>query len=116
MKSLALAGAFACALALGACGTLANGDSSFGGVDTGIKATSVAVAQADVQAAVNALPQLCNDFAIAAALTNAEVAVLSTSFKIPAKTVANISNASAKGQLLCNGTAAVVAPLAAAAQ
>lgn len=101
-------------LGLAGCATAPNGDYTIGGRDLGYGPAQVAVAQADVQKAINALPSLCSKFAVAAALTNAEIAVLQASAKLPAKTVANISNASAKGILLCNGTAAVVAPLATA--
>lgn len=116
MKSLALAGALACALFLGACAINSAGNETIAGINTGISAASVAVAQQDVQSAVNALPTLCSDFAVGAAMTNAELALLASVSKLPAKTIANISNASAKGMLVCNGTVAVVAPLAAAAQ
>jgi hypothetical protein len=113
MKLASLAGAFACALSIAACSTLPNGDEGVAGIDIGISAAQVQVAAADVQKAVNALPQICNDFQNALALTQAEIAVLQAGgVKLPAKTVANISNASAKGLLICKGTAAIVAPAA----
>jgi hypothetical protein len=101
--------AIALALSLGACATAPNGDETVAGIDTGISAAKVAVAQADVQTAINALPELCSKFAVAATLTAAEASLLQSTAKLPAKTVANISNASATGQLICNGTVAIVA-------
>ena len=105
---------FVLALAFGltACATAPNGDYMVAGHDIGFGSAQVAVAQADVQAAVNALPTLCQSFAAGAAMTNAELALIASQTKLPAKTVANISNASSKGLLLCNGTAAIVAPAA----
>ena len=107
----------AASLTLGACATSAtDGDYTVFGVDTHINAatvsTDVGLVKADVQAAVNALPNLCQDFSQAAAMTQAEIGVLAQVTKLPAKTVANISNASAKGNLACAGTVAVVAPAA----
>lgn len=103
-------------LALGACTAGGNGDAYVLGIDTHVKSDKLAadakLFQADVQKAIDTLPSLCQKFSIAVKLTQAELAVLTATAKLPAKTAANISNASAKGQLICDGTAAVVAPLA----
>ena len=104
----------AASLTLGACAVNSAGTETIFGVSTGISAANVALVQTDVQAAVAALPSICTDFANAATMTNAEIALLASQTKLPARTVSNISAASAKGLLLCNGTAAIVAPAAAA--
>lgn len=116
MKSMLFAAALLASVPLAGCAVNAAGNETIGGINTGIPAAQVAVAQADAQAAINALPTLCNDFAVGAAMTNAELQVLASVSKLPAKTIANISNASAKGLIVCQGTLAIVAPLAAASQ
>lgn len=96
-------------LGLAACAVNSAGNETIAGINTGIPATDVAIVQADVQTAVNALPSLCTEFANATAMTNAELALLAQVTKLPAQTVANISNASVKGNLICSGTVAIVA-------
>lgn len=103
-------------ICLAGCAVNSAGNETIGGISTGIPAAKIAIAQADVQTAINALPALCNDFAVGAAMTNAELQLLASVSKLPARTIANISNASAKGMIVCSGTVAVLAPVAAAAQ
>lgn len=114
MKNVLVAGAalaaFASSLALSGCGVNSAGNETILGISTPASAAAIAVAQSDVQAAVAALPSLCQDFANGAALTQAELAALAAAqVKVPSATLAAISKLSTNGQLACNGTVAVLA-------
>jgi transaldolase len=109
-KRAAAGAALASSLLLAACGVNSAGNETLLGINTGLSAASVQVAQTDVQAAIADLPTLCQTFAAGAAMTQGELAVLqSAKVKIPAATLAAISKLSTNGQLACNGTVAVLA-------
>lgn len=110
MKLFALPGAIALALCLAACSTLPNGDEAIGGFDTHIGSSQVALATADVKAFIAALPSVCGKAAIGQAILAADLAVIQANSKLPAKTVANIANATQKIVTVCAQTAATLPP------
>lgn len=97
-------------VSLGACAVNSTGQETVFGIATPFSGVQVAVIQADVQAAVAALPSLCQTFANGAALIHGEITVLqSAQVKLSPATVAAISKLSTNGQVGCNGTVAVLA-------
>lgn len=112
MKLAMCGAALLAALSLAGCGVNpANGDATLGGIDTGIPNADVQLVKKDVQAAINALPSICQKAAVGASMTASELLVIQQVGKLPAKTAANINNALAKGLIGCNGTAAVLSPV-----
>jgi hypothetical protein len=74
-------------------------------VKTGI---TPSVARADLAAFVNALPGICQKIAVGVAITDAELAVIQTNSRLPARTVVNIANAESKVLNVCVGSAAAL--------
>jgi hypothetical protein len=67
-----------------------------------------AIAEADLAAFVNALPDVCQKIAAGVAITDAELAVIQANTKLPARTVVNIANAGSKVQNVCGGSASAL--------
>ncbi len=108
MKSIVLVSALALAVGLSGCMTT----TTPGGVTTVTVSPGVQVALNDIQTAINALPAVCSAAATASALTAGELAIIQSVTKLAPKTVSNINNALSKGVVACNGTSAVLLPLA----
>jgi hypothetical protein len=112
MKSIVMGAALlALASSLAGCATNpTTGDYTVGGADIGFGPTQVAVADADVKAFVKALPAVCQRAALGQAILAADLAVIQANSHLPAKTVANISNATNKIVTICAGLAANIPP------
>jgi len=93
------------------CATAPDGDYTVAGQDIGFGPTQVAVVDADVQTAIKALPSICAEAAVGQAVTAADIAILQSTTKLPAKTAANLVNSTATIVKDCAAIAASTQPL-----
>jgi hypothetical protein len=106
---LAPLGALALACSLAACAVdPTTGQYEIAGRDIGITPAQAAVATADVKAFIAALPSVCAKAAVGQAILAADLAVIQANSKLPAKTVANIANATSKIVTVCAQVAATM--------